>query len=112
MRDVREVAERARDVAFLNGAVELLGPAAADDIDEVLHVAIRAAKLAHDLALLVDRGCRLVGIGDEAPALAIDDVADAHAIVLIHARGVDIGAWIRAAADDARLRRQATHLED
>lgn len=83
--DVAQVAEGARDVTFEDGAVQVGGFTATDDIDEVLHVAVAAFELLHDLALLVVGGGGKVTVGHDATAIAINDVADVDAAVVVHA---------------------------
>src|SRR5687767_895812 len=114
VRDVAQVAERARDVAFLDRAVLILRLPAADHVDEVLHVAVLALELLHDLARLVIRGGVEVLGRDEASALAVDHVADVDAAVLVHAAAAAtlIRRRITGLRDsDACLLRQPAYLE-
>ena len=85
VRDVAKVAEGAGEVTFEDGAVQVGGFAAAHDVDEVLHVAVAAFEFFHDLALLVVGGGGKVTVGHDATAIAINDVADVDAAVVVHA---------------------------
>jgi len=114
VRNVAEVAEGAGDVAFEDGAVEVGGFAAADGIDEVLHVAVAAFEFFHDLARLVVSGGGKVAVGHDAAAFAVDDVADVDTAVVIHAGsfgGAGLGAGSGGCAR-AGFRRQAADFED
>ena len=98
VRDVAEVAEGAGDVAFEDGAVEVGSLAAADDVDKVLHVAITAFEFLHDFARVIVGSGGKITVGHDAAALAIDNIADIDAAVVVHARsfgGARFGASAR-----------------
>src|SRR5437868_2907362 len=71
-------------MAFLDRAKELRGFAAANHVDEILHVAVSTFELLHDFARFVVGGCTEVFRGNERTALAIDHVAHGNAAVFVH----------------------------
>ncbi len=114
VRDVAEVAEGAGDVALEDGAEEVDGFAAANHVDEVLHVAVGAFEFFHDIARFVVGGGGKVAVGHDAAAFAIDDVADVDAAVVVHAGsfgGAGFGACARGCAC-AGFRGEAADFED
>src|SRR5205814_6648889 len=85
--DVADMAEGAGDVALLDRAVKLGGLPAADNVDEIGHVAVFALEFLDQLAGAIKRPGLEIAVGDDAAALAVDDVADADTMVFVHGGG-------------------------
>ena len=90
VRDVTEMAERAGEMALEDRPVLVGDLPATNDVDEVLHVAITADEFLHHFAgLVVGGGLEIIRRDDGAP-LALDDVTDADATIVIHRRATAV----------------------